>query len=614
MSQYFLHLSLASAAARRDIARRAGAALDVLQPGCRRIPWDGPAYAGWVAQDRACRRVPTFTRSADGAFDMVAEGAWFLHGADAVTADALLARLMRDGIDATASRLEGAFAIVLCDRRHRAVHVITDIAGTLHVFAARHGAGWIISTSSAWLAAMGSGDLDPVAAREFVAAGIVYEDRTLWQGVRKLGQARIVTFAPDATSTERRYWSFAAITPERDDLGTSVERLADGLATAAKAIGRRYPRVLCDITGGYDSRATIAGFVSASVPFAGTVSGPEESADVRVSRAIAQRLGIAHGRASPERVDLDDAVALSDGEIECVEYARIAAIHREHARLHDVSVNGCFGELARGYWWELLWPSIGVADALDGAMLARRRFGGERCDPGIFAEAARFDYVSHVAGAIARANAPLEGMPNTTLVDHAYFALRMHRWQGRIASSTARIWPTVSPFAFRSVLEPVLEARAASRTRSLLIRTLLARVAPALADIALEGGYPAVPATLANLRRFWPVVPHYAGRIRMRVARSNGARGGAAAATEPARESSGAFVSLLASGAFAPDRLRRCLAEGPRDAQYARLATIARGLRQVVAARAAAFAGPRGAAQDVSCTGAPDLAGADADA
>jgi hypothetical protein len=105
-------------------------------------------------------------------------------------------------------------------------------------------------------------------------------------------------------------------------------------------------------------------------------------------------------------------------------------------------------------------------------------------------------------------------------MDHAYLMMRMQRWQGRIASSTNQIWPCLSPFMFRSVLETMLETRAMSRWRSLMIRKMLARYSPVMAAYPLEHGFPAEPTTWKNFYRFFPLAKYFgekvAGKIGLR--------------------------------------------------------------------------------------------------
>jgi hypothetical protein len=116
----------------------------------------------------------------------------------------------------------------------------------------------------------------------------------------------------------------------------------------------------------------------------------------------------------------------------------------------------------------------------------------------------------------------LGGLPNTLQKDHAYLMLRMQRWQGRIASSTNQLWPCLSPFIFRTVLEAMLTAAPEVRKRSLLVRRMLSEHQPRVAVYPLEHGHPAMPMTLRNMQQFWPLVPHYAERAWRKAARIAG--------------------------------------------------------------------------------------------
>jgi len=109
--------------------------------------------------------------------------------------------------------------------------------------------------------------------------------------------------------------------------------------------------------------------------------------------------------------------------------------------------------------------------------------------------------------------------------------MRMHRWQGRIASSTDQVWPCVSPFMFRPVLETMLRVVPPQRRGGLLIRQVLARYQPELANHPLEHGYPAVPMTLATAWRFWPMATNFAGKVARKLLQKAGMRSGKADAS-----------------------------------------------------------------------------------
>ena len=130
--------------------------------------------------------------------------------------------------------------------------------------------------------------------------------------------------------------------------------------------------------------------------------------------------------------------------------------------------------------------------------------------------------IAHFAEVIERTNDGLFDCRNTFQMDHAYLMMRMQRWQGRIASATNRIWPCLSPFMFRSVLEAMLSVRTILRWRSLLIRKMLAKYSPQMAAQPLEHGFPAQPATWRNFYRFAPLATYFGKKAVAKVRRKQG--------------------------------------------------------------------------------------------
>ncbi|MGH8597527.1 MAG: hypothetical protein ACREXT_12795, partial [Gammaproteobacteria bacterium] len=453
-------------------------------------------------------------------------GSWLCHagvwihrgsiGADDTTR--LLARYLEVGADVLASELEGVFVVVIGDAQTREVIAITDACGSLHCYRRETSTGVALCTSS--LALSEAGALDPIATHEFIATGIIYEDRSLWRGVRKLPPASVMRISPSGISA-KRYWHLAEMRPETLTADVAADALQSALVAACNRIGQSYRSVAADLTGGYDSRMLLCGLLASGIAFKNTVSGPADSPDVLIARRIADALRRplrhtppAHG-VTVEK--LNHAVRLCDGEYDVFDFARILDTHLPASRCYALSMNGSFGELSRGYWWELLWPSLARMQPLDTGMVARKRFAAVAYDASIFSADGELPLAEHLDEVAQRVIAPLQHLPNTSQMDAVYFSMRMQRWQGRIASTTNQIWPALSPLGFPSVLAPVLSARADARFRSLLARTLFARHHPLLADIPLEHGYPPCPARLTNLYRFWPVAAHYGGKVREKI-------------------------------------------------------------------------------------------------
>lgn len=428
----------------------------------------------------------------------------------------LLRLYLAGGSDKLSRALEGFFTIFIGDGRTQELTVITDVIGSCHSYIREIAGSVVLSSSSLLLASLGDVTLDSVGCQEFLGTGIIFEDRTLYHDVKKLPAASIITFHAGSEVARRVYWDVSSLSADSVPTEEAADNLWSTLVSAASKVGSRFDRIACDLTGGYDSRVMVAAFVGANQKFATVVSGEEDEPDVVVSRGLASKLGLQHRRfarpGSLSLADLENALQITDGEYDVVEYSAIARIHRQLSQEFQVSINGSFGEVARGYWWELLVPHTGSTRKLDSLNLALRRYAWSSCDD-LFQPQYRLNLAGHIASVIERATSDLSGYPNTFQMDVTYLRMRMHRWQGRIASSTNKLWPCLSPFMSRSVLESMLQSPSGLRQRSLLVRKMLARYQPAIAEYPLEHGWPAAPATAHNLPQFWPIVPYYQGRI-----------------------------------------------------------------------------------------------------
>jgi asparagine synthase (glutamine-hydrolysing) len=450
---------------------------------------------------------------------LLAAGTWF-HADDYFSGDEarLLARIAKDGVARVAQSLEGFFVIVFCDPRVGEVFIITDVMGGRHCFMRAVGGVTALSTSSLLLASLGDAALDATGCEEFLRTGVISEDRTLFREVKKLAPATVYRFADGKLSGAQSYWRMADLDPGAFGGEKAVEQLGEKLISAAKRISRAYSHPVCDLTGGYDSRVVVAAFLSADVPFETTVTGGDDDADVVISKGLAKLIGAPNWHFEPggefSLDHLKQALRLTDGECDLVEFARAQELHYKLSASFDVSVSGSYGEVARGdCWWDLLVPKTGKREQIDLYKLASKRYATDPCSPQLFPPGQGLDLVEHFAVMISRLNRGLVDWPNTAQMDHVYLMLRMQRWWGRIASSADQIWPCISPYVFRSVLDTALQTRVDARKNSRLVRHLLAQLQPRLAAYPLEPGYPAMPLNLKSWPRFLPASWRYAGKL-----------------------------------------------------------------------------------------------------
>lgn len=470
---------------------------------------------------------------------------------------------------ADAAGLDGHFALLALDGAGRLL-AVTDRVGTQHLYRAEHAGGHVVSTSALLLAALAGRSPERLAVRELLGTGSVFEQRSLFEGVQRVVGGSWLEFGVARAPRADRWWTAVPLYG-RATSADPVRELADALVAALDDALATWPDAVLDLTGGFDSRAVLAAALATGRPLRTVVAGPDGHGDVRAAARIARVFGLDHRQLRPgldygarDVAELHEALLLTDGECDVLEYAGIAAIQRgqrQRAGAAGATVNGTAGEFARGYWWDLL----DAQGRLDPARAARGRFATDPqadarvpCGEGPPLE-------RHFTDVARRTLAPLAALPGTVQADQLYLDLRMARWAGRLASATGRIWPCVSPFLFEGPLRAALAVDPALRRGDRLARRLIERLSPRLASLPMANGAPALPLRAATLPRFAPLALELSGKVVRRVLRRRRAAPApwrwAQLARDPAADELTRPEALLSAGWHAPEALARLLAE-----------------------------------------------------
>jgi hypothetical protein len=436
-------------------------------------------------------------------------GTWFFQGKTSAEALRLIATEYERRPDSAdwIENADGAFAIAVISGEE--LQVFTDLLGTYHIYAQAIGPHVAICTSSLVLASLTKPSWDPIGCRQFLATGTVFETRTLFEGIEKLSAASVYRFRDGRLRFRTEYWNVAGVLEKRVGRPGDVGELAGALGDTLRTISANFARPVLDLTGGFDSRAVLGAALGAGATFETIVNGKEEDGDVAASKRIAREFGLRHHhgkravRSEKEwSCDVQQALRMCDGEYDVTLYAPTLVTHKNLSTQFEASINGSNGEIAKGYWWELLVPFTGRVGHFDARRVASRRFAVERETAGLLAQEHSEDLADMFTGIIQRANTGLGKHPNTAHMDNVYLRLRMQRWQGRIASASARIWPVISPFCFRAPMEAALSAPAKMRWNNRMMRLLIELQNPKLAALPLAQGYPAAPLRVSNAHQF----------------------------------------------------------------------------------------------------------------
>lgn len=432
-------------------------------------------------------------------------GAWVRQETETeALADLALAFEAGADLAAVARGFEGYFLLAMGrGGRGSEAAVITDRLGALHAYRATVGGCLVISTSAFVLAALRSSALDPEAAREFLCAGSVYEQRSLFEGVEKLAAASIYRLRGGQVLSRESWFDLRSVldgaSPTRGDL----EELADSLVQAVQSIFSSYRRPLLDLTAGIDTRNILAAARRLGVEVATVVNGPDEHPDVVHANHIASVLGLDHRQQVPGRdyqcssfAALARASALCDGELSVLDCAPVAAIQERTAPDFDVSVGGTLGEIYHGSGWHKIPEGRGE---LDTRLLIEQRFvedpWADRLTRGRFSGT----LTEHFRNWMDRAVEDVADLPVRARADYLE-VLQRSRWAGRVASATLRIRPCVAPFVFERFFRASLSAPPEERLLGRMAVALAEHLDPGLAALPLMSGFLSRPHPLHAVR------------------------------------------------------------------------------------------------------------------
>lgn len=534
---------------------------------------------------RRCAPSPASDERAPGW--AVAAGCWLAaRHADGAALAGLGAALRSDLHEwqGAAAKLDGFFAFAAGDAAGRELAVATDRTGTLHVYRVRAEGCELLSTSSLVLATLAGAEFDPLAVREFLGTGSVFEQRSLHAGVEKLPPATVLRFRDGRPVGRERWWELRPLLwGSQESLAHpgDVPALAGALTAALDALLAAYPAAVLDLTGGFDSRAVLGAALATARPFRTVVVGADDDPDVLAAGGIARAFELSHTHLVPGRdygarslADLQQALALCDGEADVVEYAGIAQIQARMAgaggasRTGGLTVNGSSGELCRGYWWDLLPALDAPGSAFDSRRAAIGRFATDGWADAMLAgtgdatasggDGASASLADHFTAVVERSNAELRDLSAVALADNTYLTLRMQRWAGRLVSATDRIWPCVSPFMFEAPMRAALSAPPALRRRDRMTRALIEHLNPRLAVLPMADGSPALPLRAGTLHRFGPHAAALGGKAWGRVRRRMGggaASGGGAAGVAAADGVTRLWADADIAGLLSPESM-----------------------------------------------------------
>jgi hypothetical protein len=422
--------------------------------------------------------------------------------------DALLQDYLALG-EGVFSRLDGQFSLVLYDARAETTLVVSDPFGMIPIFYAGNTGQTFISTSGLAVARAVGSPPSEFGTRAFILYADTFGD-TLWRDVHILPPATVLKIDREGMR-QSAYWSFQvdetiAGLSEKQAVDCMIEGFDRSMRRALEGEGE----VWVSLTGGLDSRTLAALAQHSQIPFKTYCHGPRDSRDVRIAEQISRKMGweyeyfgLPQDWGTQRATWFGPVLGQTDGLLDIIKMSRTIREQTIKAQQMAVSLWGYGGELHRGVYWKHEFGRAGKTTRVDYERLMDFRV--------IPAGSFLLRDVDHWiplmrAEIISRLQQVGEAQPdrlNTVKLDMIGTVLERHACGVTVAAVLGQ-QRVILPFDFKDNITRIFSVNYRWRAHARMLRAILERINPALAEIETADGGPALPMRLSNSYRFIP--------------------------------------------------------------------------------------------------------------
>ena len=151
---------------------------------------------------------------------------------------------------------DGAFVLALYDDLKKILLLVTDPFGNLALHYAKQDDIFLFSTRQSGIAqAIGEKGINEQPLAEMISLGQILGGRTLWKNIHRIQPATCMTVNSSGEITAKKYYTpnYGAAQGSKEVLGEIEKALLRSVD-----IRMRRPHIICGLTGGMDSRITLA--------------------------------------------------------------------------------------------------------------------------------------------------------------------------------------------------------------------------------------------------------------------------------------------------------------------------------------------------------------------
>jgi len=405
-------------------------------------------------------------------------------------------------------RCDGLFALVIYNGLTQSVAVISDPFGYFSVFYGSRDGRVFVSTSALAVAEAVRSEPSHIGVNCFLRTGKVFGDMTLWRDVKRLQPGTVLEFS-DRAMKEFTYWM-----PTVDESITklsfadSVEASTQVLQSVFKRNLEREGKVWIDLTGGFDTRFMAMFLERAGIPFKANSVGSAEHPDVRIAHKIAHKMGWEYQNFDfsstwPQECPhyLEDVLCRGDAHLNVLLLTQPLWTHRQKNSQYTTLLNGLGGEMWRGPLW---WPERTALGKSTHVNYDRQLWSlMHPVADSVFVSDSSNQVKEEIKSQFKRIGNRYPDALNTVRLD-CIWAYRETAHVGAWASAASGLLRIIPILFSKDIVTHVISLDYRWKTKNQLVRHMLERYSPALADIEVEGRGPAMPMRITNFYRFGP--------------------------------------------------------------------------------------------------------------
>jgi|GEM_PF-2827096 len=419
------------------------------------------------------------------------------------------------------TNIDAPFVVVIYDSLKHSFHIATDRVGLQHIYTATIEGATIFATSALAIAAITNPSFDKASLAHYFSIGHLLEDRTLFEGIKKIPDATWLTIDDTGIKTSK-YW-----TPPHESYEMSPKRLAAKIShTFTSLLDQRLDNapVSIELTGGHDSRLNLVAALRCAKPFQGWTIAEKNSAELAVINKLRQVVDFPHQVVSPVKgledsflSDLDQINTLTDGETNTLNLIASLACNRQTTPERLASISGMGGEILRGFYYitHMGIPNSSSSIYFD-RIIALKMLPHIGFTPAIFSDFFPPDHYQLLRDSVRSYFDHTAGENLFWRLDDFYFRGRQQRFAGRSCSFNSFFYRTEIPFFANEIIDISYRAPWKLKKNSRLVRQAIELCSPALAAVDMLNGRPARPFRWADTHK---MIAYYSRLVQKAYAR-----------------------------------------------------------------------------------------------